>query len=293
MKNKRIIPTLSALLAAILYAINIPLSKILLVQVNPIFMSAFLYLGAGVGIGIMYLFRRKQSQEVGGKLTSKEMPYTIGMIVLDIAAPICLMVGLTSATAANVSLLNNFEIVATSLVALLVFKELISKRLWIAIFLITVASMLLSFEDITSFQFSYGSLFVVAACICWGFENNCTKMMSSKNTYQIVILKGIFSGLGSFIIALIMGETIPSFFIILVTMLLGFVAYGLSIFFYVRAQKELGAAKTSAYYAVSPFVGALLSYIFLREGLSWMYFVALAIMIAGTGMVVLDTMHEA
>ena len=151
--------------------------------------------------------------------------------------------------------------------------------------------MILSFEDVSSFHFSYGSLFVIAACICWGLENNCTKMLSSKNTYQIVILKGIFSGLGSFIIALIIGEKIPNVMYSLLTILLGFIAYGLSIFFYVRAQKELGAAKTSAYYAVSPFVGALLSCIILRESLSLSYFIALFIMICGAGMVVFDTIH--
>lgn len=63
-------------------------------------------------------------------LTRKDLPYTIGMVVLDIAAPIFLMIGLTRTTAANASLLNNFEIVATSVIALCIFKEAISKRLW-------------------------------------------------------------------------------------------------------------------------------------------------------------------
>lgn len=291
MKENKTFATLQALLAAVLYAINIPLSKILLLKVDAIFMSAFLYLGAGVGIGLLYLAGQKQTEQIENKLTKKELPYTIGMIILDIAAPICLMFGLSTATAANVSLLNNFEIVATTLIALFVFKELISKRLWIAILLITLASMLLSFEDVSSLQFSYGSLFVIIACICWGLENNCTKMLSSKNTYQIVILKGLFSGLGSFIIALITDEQLPAAMYIIITMLLGFVAYGLSIFFYVKAQKELGAAKTSAYYAVSPFIGAFFSFLLLKESLGLLFFIALFIMIAGASLVVLDTIH--
>ena len=71
---------------------------------------------------------------------------------------------------------------------------------------------------------------------------------------------------------------------------LGFVAYGLSIFLYVRAQNALGAAKTSAYYAVAPFVGALLSFVLLKESLSWMYLVALGVMVAGAALVVVDTL---
>lgn len=289
MNQKKIVAILLAFLAAILYAINIPLSKLLLTKVEPVFMSSFLYLGAGLGIGILYLFTNQKSDN-RARLTRKELPYTIGMIVLDIAAPIFLMIGLTIATGANASLLSNFEIVATSLVALVVFKEIISKRLWIAILFITIGSMLLSFEDLSSFDFSLGSLFVLAACICWGFENNCTRMMASKSTYQIVILKGFFSGMGSFLIALLVGERIPSVISILEIMLLGFVAYGLSIFFYVRAQNELGASKTSAYYAVAPFVGTALSCVILKESLEWMYFVALLIMMVGASLVVVDTL---
>lgn len=118
-----------ALLAAIFYAINTPFSKILLSNVAPTFMAAFLYLGAGVGVGIMYLFHVKHEEKTE-RLTKKDLPYTIGMIVLDIAAPIFLMIGINLGTASNASLLGNFEIVATTLIALLVFKENVSGRLW-------------------------------------------------------------------------------------------------------------------------------------------------------------------
>ena len=159
-----------------------------------------------------------------------------------------------------------------------------------AISFITLSSILLSFEGADSFRFSYGSLFVLAATVCWGFENNCTRNISSKSTYEIVVLKGIFSGLGALAIALIRGEAVPEILYILAALLLGFVAYGLSIFLYVRAQNTLGAAKTSAYYAVAPFVGAFLSFVFLREQLSWIYLLALAVMIVGTVLVVKDTL---
>lgn len=289
MKKHRILAIIMALAAAVLYAVNIPLSKMLLQSVEPVFMSAFLYLGAGAGIGILYLLTKKQSKEKKDRLTKAELPYTIGMIVLDIAAPIFLMIGLTSATAANASLLNNFEIVSTAIVALLVFKELISKRLWVAILFITLASMLLSLEGISGFRFSVGSLFVLAACVCWGFENNCTRKMSSKNTFEIVTLKGIFSGVGSFLIAMLLGEKLPTMSFIICIMLLGFVSFGLSIFCYIRAQNELGAAKTSAFYAVAPFIGSLLSYIIFQETLGWIYFTALLLMLIGAAMVVWDT----
>ena len=289
MEKKKIAAILYAFLAAVFYAVNMPMSKLLLQKIEPTFMASFLYLGAGIGIGLVYLFGKSQRKNED-KLSKEDLPYTIGMIVLDIAAPIFLMIGLTSATSANASLLNNFEIVATSVIALFVFKEVISPRLWVAIALITLASILLSFEDISGFRFSLGSLFILAAAVCWGFENNFTRKISSKNTYQIVMLKGIFSGMGSFIIALVLKEKFPQMQYIAYALLLGFVAYGLSIFLYVRAQKELGAAKTSAYYAVAPFVGALLSFVILKEAITENYIAALLIMVAGSALVVYDTL---
>ena len=113
------------------------------------------------------------------------------------------MLGISYGSSANASLLGNFEIVATTIIALILFKEAVTKRLWLAIGLITLSSVLLSFEGTDSFHFSYGSLLVIMATVCWGLENNCTRELSSKSTYQIVMLKGLFSGLGALVIALI------------------------------------------------------------------------------------------
>ena len=275
--------TFFALLAAVLYAVNAPVSKLLLRQVPATVMAALLYLGAGAGVFLMGAAQRAAGREKQERpLTRKELPYTVGMVVLDIAAPIFLMVGLTRTTAANASLLNNFEIVATSIIALVVFREAISKRLWLAIALVTASSLLLSFEDMSSLSFSWGSLFVLLACVCWGFENNCTRMLSSKDPMEIVVIKGFGSGLGSLVIALALGERLPGALLCLCALALGFVAYGLSIYFYIYAQRHLGAAKTSTYYAAAPFVGAGLSMVIFWEAPSGTYIAALVIMLAGT-----------
>lgn len=273
-----------AILAAALYAINLPLSKLLLRHTSPTMMAALLYLGAGLGLLLL-----TGGKKAGNPLTRRELPYTISMIVLDIAAPILLMFGLKYTGSANASLLNNFEIVATSLIALLVFREVLSRRLWAAIILVTLASILLSFEGEGAFQFNRGSLLVLGACICWGFENNCTRMLSSKSSVQITTIKGIFSGLGSLMIALCVGESLPGIAWIAASLGLGFVAYGLSINFYIRAQKELGAAKTSAYYAVAPFIGVALSMLILGERPALSFYLGLAVMAAATWLMVKDT----
>lgn len=284
MANARSI--LYALLAAAFYAVNVPLSKLLLNDVGPTTMAALLYLGAGVGIGIMSL----GSGRSGERLSKGDMPFVVGMIALDIAAPIFLMLGISYGSSSNASLLGNFEIVATTLIALFLFKEAVTMRLWAAIGLITASSILLSLDGAESFRFSPGSMFVLLATVCWGFENNCTRKIASKSTFEIVVIKGLCCGLGSLAIAMFRGEQMPAFGYIALALLLGFVAYGLSIFLYVRAQSVLGAAKTSAYYAVAPFIGAFLSFLILHEALTGTYLLALAVMLAGTALVVVDTM---
>jgi len=282
-----------AILAAALYALNAPVSKLLLQNVPPTMMAGFLYLGAGIGMGGLGLIRSRTNQANREKrLARKDLPYTVGMIVLDIAAPILLMIGLKQTTAANASLLNNFEIVATSLIAMLFFREKISRRLWIAIFLITLSSALLTIEDAGVFRFSAGSLFVLLAATFWGLENNCTRMLSRSDPLEIVIVKGLCSGAGSIILGLAVGESFPGLRDILLILLLGFVAYGLSIYFYVFAQRDLGAAKTSAYYAVAPFIGALLSLIVFREIPGVIFFIALGIMILGAWLINRDCKGE-
>ena len=281
-----------ALVAALFYAINVPCSKMLLENVAPTFMAAFLYIGAGIGVGIMYLFHEPK-EEPSERLTRKDLPFTIGMVVLDIIAPILLMIGVNIGTSSNASLLGNFEIVATTVIALCIFKERVSGRLWAAIGFITLSSIILSFGGSGSFNFSVGSLFVLGATVCWGFENNCTRNISEKSTHQIVTIKGFFSGTGSLIVAIVLGEKFPEIQYILLALVLGFVAYGLSIFAYIKAQKTLGAAKTSAFYAVAPFIGAFLSFVLLKEPLTANYIIALLIMIIGTAFAVFDTLfHE-
>lgn len=287
-KNNKITAIICAILAAVFYALNTPFSKVLLKNISPTFMASFLYLGAGIGVGFMYLFQYKK-EDSSMRLSRKDLPYTILMVILDVIAPIFLMIGISIGSSANASLLGNFEIVATSIIALVIFKEDVSKNLWIAIVFITLSSIILSFEGQESFSFSYGSLFVILATMSWGLENNCTRKISNKSSYQIVTIKGLCSGIASLIISIIIGEKFPEIRYTLYALLLGFVAYGLSIFLYVRSQRDLGAAKTSAYYAIAPFIGTFLCFLVNGEALSASYFVGLILMIVGTVFVVIDT----
>ncbi len=276
-----------AILAAALYGASSPVSKKLLTHLPPTLMASMLYLGAGLGMSVLFLLQSRESKGAG--IEKKDFPYVLGMILLDIAAPILLMMGLYKTTASTVSLLNNFEIVVTTLIALILFKESVGKRMWIAIFLITASSMILSISDFSKIELSSSSIFVLLACVSWGLENNCTRMLSLKNPVQIVVVKGLGSGVGAFMVALYLGESIGHIGYMVLALILGFFAYGLSITLYIRAQRDLGASRTSAFYAAAPFMGVLLSWFFLREPITGTFLLALAVMIVGTYFAVSET----
>ena len=277
----------AAFLAACLYALSTPCSKVLLGSVAPNMMAALLYLGAGVGMAALTAVRAavRRAPVADEPLERADAPYVVAMVLLDIAAPILLMAGLAHAAPENVALLNNFEIVATAVIAFAAFRERVAPRTWAGIAVITASCALLSLEGAGALSFSAGSLLVLGACLCWGVENNCTSRLSQKDPAQVVVVKGLGSGTGALAVALLAGDALPALSDVAAALVLGFVAYGLSIFFYVCAQRGLGAARTSAYYAVNPFIGAALSLALFRTVAGPAFLVALALMALGAWLV--------
>ena len=284
---------LFALAAAILYACSVPLSKQLLASLPPILLAGVLYFGAGVGAGALLIAGAKRTPgSKAASFTRNDRPYLIAMVLLDVLAPVLLLFGLSHSSAASASLLSNFEIVATAFFALFLFKETVSARLWIAIALITLGGCILTFDADGAFTFSGGAALVLLATVCWGLENNCTRKLSHNNPILIVAVKGIGSGSIALAIGFLTGERMSGGAAALLALLVGFVTYGLSIACYIRAQRVLGAAKTSAYYAVSPFIGAALSFLLLAEHPNALFFLALLFMIAGAFFAVFDRSNE-
>lgn len=284
MKNKRSLTHISivfAILAALFYGISAPFAKVLLEEISPYFLSSLLYFGAGIGMMIVILIKKKRKNHNNTSFKRSDLVYIVSMIVLDIIAPILLLVGLEMTTASTTSLLNNFEIVFTSLIAMIFFKEIIGKRMWIAIILIFIAGVILSIDNIETLSISTGSIFVILASLAWGLENNCTRMLSLRDPLKVVVIKGIGSGVGALIIAIALNTVNFNIQYILLALALGFIAYGLSLFFYISAQRHLGAARTSAYYAAAPFIGSLISIIFLKESPTIFFLIAFIIMIVG------------
>jgi drug/metabolite transporter (DMT)-like permease len=273
---------LQALLAALFFGASAPLSKLLLIDVPPVLMAAFLYLGSGTGISLVKLSQRPTSSQKEAGIKSPDVKWLAGAIIAGgILAPIILMVSLKNTPASTASLLLNFEGVGTTLIALFFFHESISRRALAAIFIITLASIFISTNITGEFGFSLGALGVILACVLWGVDNNFTRNISAKDPLTIVAWKGLVAGTFSLLLGLFLGQQLPSFASILSILLLGFISYGLSTMLFIYSMRGLGAARTSALYGTAPLAGVLLSYIILRDPITLLFIFAAALMAAG------------
>ena len=290
MKSSRIIPVVQALLAAFLFGASAPLSKLLLGETSPVLLAALLYLGSGFGLLCVKLMEKKvQYEQKEARLARSDWPWLFGAILAGgVIAPIMLMISLRHAPAATASLLLNFEGVATTLIAAIVFKEAIGRRAWWAIGLITLASILLSADFTNQWGFSLSALGILAACVMWGVDNNLTRNISAKDPLVIVTVKGLGAGLVSLIIAVALGNTFPSPGVTLLALLLGSLSYGLSIFLFVHAMRGLGAGRTSALFGTAPLAGILLSFLIFREIPGIFFFIALLVIASGAYILLME-----
>ncbi len=195
------------------------------------------------------------------RIEKSDAPWLLGAVLAGgVAAPIVLLFSLKNTPGATASLLLNFEGVATTLIAALVFRETVSRRAWWAIALVTLASITLSLNPLQGWGISAGALGIIAACVLWGLDNNFTRNISAKDPLVIVMIKGLGAGSFSLLLGWLLGYRLPGWDLVLKAFLLGSLSYGLSIILFIRALRGLGAARTSALFGTAPIAGVLVSF---------------------------------
>jgi len=289
MDRARFIPTLQALAAAALFGASAPFAKLLLSQVQPIPLAALLYLGSGLGLTLIKVGSKALKAPSSGEATisGSDWLWVFGAVVSGgVFAPILLLFSLSSTPAATASLLLNFEAVATTMIAAVVFREAVGRRIGVSIACVTVASILLTRSTGSQWGIAWGALGVLAACSLWGIDNNLTRHVSGKNALDIVQVKGLGAGSFSIILALMLGQTLPALPSASLALLLGFLGYGLSTVLFVTALRGLGAARTSALYAAAPFVGVIIAFVIFQQIPDVTFLMALPVMIVGAVLLV-------
>jgi drug/metabolite transporter (DMT)-like permease len=259
---------LLALLSAALFGASTPLAKMILGNVDPWMLAALLYLGAGLGLAAVHLSRSiLRLPAVEAPLRRTDVPWLAAVIAAGgILGPVFLMFGLARTDAAGASLLLNLEGLATMGIAWVVFRENVDRRLLFGAFAILAGAALLSWEGRASVD--WGAVLIVAACVLWGIDNNLTRKLSSADPVQIAMLKGLVAGTVNLILALVQGAALPDAGIVLAAGMVGFLGYGVSLALFVLGLRYLGTARTGAYFALSPFIGAVLSLTLLDEPLT-------------------------
>ena len=256
---------LAALGAALLFGAGTPLAKLLLAGVNPWMLAGLLYLGSGLGLTLY----RRITRAPPARLPNAEWPWLAGALLSGgVAGPALLMLGLSAMPASGASLLLNAEGVFTAVIAWVVFRETVDRRIALGMACIVAGAVLVGWP--TDARFAAGpqafsvldawpALAVLGACLCWGIDNNLTRKVSLTDASWIASVKGLVAGSVNLGLAWVAGAHLPSAPHVAGAMVVGFFAYGVSLALFVVGLRHLGTARTGAYFSVAPFAGALLA----------------------------------
>jgi drug/metabolite transporter (DMT)-like permease len=272
-----------ALASAILFGASTPLAKALLGSTDPAFLAALLYLGSGIGLALVRAVRFfSRTSDKSEPLGLRGAAWLGGAIVFGgVVGPLSLMFGLTLTPASSASLLLNLESVFTALLAWFVFRENFDRRIAFGMASIVAGALVLSWQGGFELRGMAGPLMISSACLAWAVDNNLTRKVSLTDPVQIAMLKGLVAGTVNLAIALALGSSLPSALPLVGGALLGFFGYGLSLVLFVLALREVGTARTGAYYSTAPFIGAVLSIGLFNEAITPQLFAAAVLMSIG------------
>jgi drug/metabolite transporter (DMT)-like permease len=269
---------LASLAAAILFGAGTPLAKMLLAQSSPWLLAGLLYLGSGLGLASWRLLRRAPRV----RLAAGEAGWLAAAIAAGgVAGPVLLMLGLAGMPASSASLLLNAEAVFTALLAWFVFKENVDRRVAFGMLAIVAGGLVLAWPGEMGRPQWVPAMYIAAACLAWALDNNLTRKVSLADASWIAMVKGLAAGSTNLLLALALGAAWPAWPVVGAAALVGFASYGASLVLFVVGLRELGAARTGAYFSVAPFFGALLAVVLLREPLTAPLLFAGVLMAAG------------
>ncbi len=259
-----------ALGAAFLFGVSTPVAKTLLPTMDPRLFAGLLYLGSGIGLTAYYMVRRRTgAPRREASLRPGDVPWLAAAIVSGgMMGPLLLLLGLRLTPASSASLLLTLEGVLTALLAWFVFRENFDARIAWGMGLISAGALAVSWQGGLNVGSAWGPAAIVAACLCWALDNNLTRKVAASDPVQIALLKGWCAGLANVGLGLALGAKVPVISVAMLAGLVGFLGYGVSLTLFVVALRELGTARTGAYFSIAPFIGAAVSVAALGERVS-------------------------
>jgi len=268
----------AALGAALLFGASTPLAKRLLEDTSPWLLAGLLYVGSGLGLFILRRVRRAPRVRLSGL----EVRWLAGAVAAGgVLGPALLMWGLARMPASAAALLLNAEAVFTALIAWFVFRENFDRRIAFGMALIVAGASVLSWPGDAHLGAALPAAAVLGACLAWALDNNLTRRVSLADADYIAMVKGLVAGATNAALALAAGATLPTLGTVLGAGIIGFLGYGVSLALFVFALRQLGTARTGAYFSTAPFAGAVIAMALLREPLTTTLAIAAVLMAAG------------
>lgn len=273
-----------ALAAALLFGASTPLAKLLLGDMPPQLLAGLLYLGSGAGLALLMVLRKLRAGAAAPdvRIPRADLPWLLGAIAAGgVAGPVLLMFGLQRLDAASAALLLNLEGVFTALLAWVVFRENADRSIVLGMAAIVAGGLLLAWTPGAGLAFSAGAGLVAAACLAWAIDNNLTRKVATHDALLIAGLKGALAGAVNTAAALGAGASLPPTATVAAAMSVGFVGYGLSLALFVVALRNLGTARTGAYFSVAPLFGVLIALAIWPQWPAPAFWLAAALMALG------------
>jgi drug/metabolite transporter (DMT)-like permease len=271
-----------AILSAALFGVSPVLCKMMIGDMSPALLAGLLYLGSGIGLQLLLLLSGRSSIEELGRISSQNRLNLLGAVLTGgIIAPLCLTYGIKYGTASEVTLLLNLESVSTTLISWMIFKEHIGPRVWTGKLLILIAAAFIIVQNEDALSLSLPGVLVVIACIFWGIDNNLTRDIEELPSTTLALFKGLGAGIFNIILALIFTAGSATSYQTGGALAIGAFSYGLSLVLFVEALRRIGAARTSTFFAVGPFIGTLLSIVVIGEVPPPTYWIAATLMLGG------------
>jgi drug/metabolite transporter (DMT)-like permease len=276
-------PVIAVVTAAVLFGITTPVLKLLLFTMSPVFLVALLSLGAWSGMLCWLVVRQPFfSTPVFTSIHGKDWYWLAGTVATGgLIAPLLQFTCLNITPAAPAALLLNFEIVATVRIAYLVFHEPINRGTGIALVVIVLASVLLSWSGESAVDFSLGAMGILVSCFLWGMDNNFMGRISSFQPGLIVVIRGLCGGSIAWILVFFLHEPFPGWIPVICALITGFLSFGAGLLMLIKALRVMGAAQAGAVYATAPFIGCISSLILFSDPLNNQFWIALPLFIVG------------
>jgi drug/metabolite transporter (DMT)-like permease len=268
---------IAALGSACLFGAGTLLAKLLLGSMSPWLLAGLLYLGSGIGLAIYRLVTCAPSVQLA---RSEALWFAAAILFGGVIGPVLLLLGLSNMPASGASLLLNAEGVFTALLAWFAFKENFDRRIAIGMLSIVAGALVLSWDSNATLGSLWPSLAVLGACFAWSIDNNFTRKVSLIDATWLASVKGLVAGAVNLGFAFLLGAVFPTLPVVLSAMIVGFIAYGVSLTLFVLGLRHLGTARAAAYFSVAPFIGATIA-LMLGEQVSTRLLVAALFMAFG------------